>query len=196
MRFVWLVAGIATTTPLCAQSARWRDVAKNDSVEAAYDIVSAAHAGDTADVWVRLKYPRTKRQFGHLVSWSTGHWLVDCRSRRYSPRGVVYYTAGDNVAYDGAAESPPALSPWVDPVPESIGETVGAAVCTNVSAFPVRPTVAARPPLAAQLGTAQSPQRQAPSGATALCRDGTYSFSAHRRGTCSHHGGVATWLGS
>ena len=28
---------------------------------------------------------------------------------------------------------------------------------------------------------------------TALCRDGTYSYSAHRRGTCSHHGGVAEW---
>jgi hypothetical protein len=33
-----------------------------------------------------------------------------------------------------------------------------------------------------------------PAGATARCRDGTYSFSEHRRGTCSHHGGVATWL--
>ena len=33
-----------------------------------------------------------------------------------------------------------------------------------------------------------------PSGATAQCRDGTYSFSQHRRGTCSHHGGVARWL--
>jgi Protein of unknown function (DUF3761)/Bacterial SH3 domain len=33
-----------------------------------------------------------------------------------------------------------------------------------------------------------------PPGATALCRDGTYSFSTHRRGTCSHHGGVAKWL--
>jgi len=33
-----------------------------------------------------------------------------------------------------------------------------------------------------------------PSGATARCRDGTYSFSRHRSGTCSHHGGVATWL--
>jgi hypothetical protein len=31
-------------------------------------------------------------------------------------------------------------------------------------------------------------------GATAICEDGTYSFSAHRRGTCSHHGGVAQWL--
>jgi len=33
-----------------------------------------------------------------------------------------------------------------------------------------------------------------PTGATALCQDGTYSFSQHRQGTCSHHGGVAKWL--
>lgn len=34
----------------------------------------------------------------------------------------------------------------------------------------------------------------APAGATAQCRDGTYSFSQSRSGTCSHHGGVSTWL--
>jgi hypothetical protein len=33
-----------------------------------------------------------------------------------------------------------------------------------------------------------------PAGATAQCEDGTYSFSQHRQGTCSHHGGVARWL--
>lgn len=33
-----------------------------------------------------------------------------------------------------------------------------------------------------------------PSGASAICGDGTYSFSQSRRGTCSHHGGVAQWL--
>jgi hypothetical protein len=33
-----------------------------------------------------------------------------------------------------------------------------------------------------------------PAGATAQCRDGSYSFSLHRSGTCSHHGGVAKWL--
>ena len=33
-----------------------------------------------------------------------------------------------------------------------------------------------------------------PRGATARCVDGTYSFSRNRRGTCSHHGGVAQWL--
>ena len=42
----------------------------------------------------------------------------------------------------------------------------------------------------------QSPTKYntAPEGATALCRDGTYSFSRSRRGTCSHHGGVKKWL--
>jgi hypothetical protein len=35
---------------------------------------------------------------------------------------------------------------------------------------------------------------KAPQGATAQCGDGTYSFSQSRRGTCSHHGGVAKWL--
>ncbi|WP_082545938.1 DUF3761 domain-containing protein [Rhodanobacter sp. Root627] len=33
-----------------------------------------------------------------------------------------------------------------------------------------------------------------PSGATAQCRDGSFSFSMSHRGTCSHHGGVARWL--
>ena len=33
-----------------------------------------------------------------------------------------------------------------------------------------------------------------PEGASARCRDGTYSFSRHHSGTCSRHGGVAQWL--
>lgn len=33
-----------------------------------------------------------------------------------------------------------------------------------------------------------------PQGASAQCRDGSYSYSTHRQGTCSHHGGVAEWL--
>jgi hypothetical protein len=35
---------------------------------------------------------------------------------------------------------------------------------------------------------------KAPAGATAKCRDGTYSFSRHASGTCSGHGGVAVWI--
>jgi hypothetical protein len=41
---------------------------------------------------------------------------------------------------------------------------------------------------------ARTTDDQAPATASAKCRDGSYSFSQHRRGTCSHHGGVQSWL--
>ncbi len=40
----------------------------------------------------------------------------------------------------------------------------------------------------------RTPDKQPPAGASAQCRDGTFSFSQSRRGTCLHHGGVAKWL--
>jgi hypothetical protein len=52
-----------------------------------------------------------------------------------------------------------------------------------------RMTTAARPSTA----TGQNTHPGGPNGATAKCRDNTYSSSAHRSGTCSRHGGVAQW---
>lgn len=43
----------------------------------------------------------------------------------------------------------------------------------------------------------QAPTRYSdgvPPGASAQCADGSYSFSRSRSGTCSHHGGVSSWL--
>lgn len=56
----------------------------------------------------------------------------------------------------------------------------------------------APPPVAAPVPLVQAPAAPpAPvdhGGATAQCNDGTLSYSAHRQGTCSHHGGVAVWF--
>lgn len=41
---------------------------------------------------------------------------------------------------------------------------------------------------------AKSVDGKVPAGASAKCRDGSYSFSKNRRGTCSGHGGVDAWL--
>lgn len=41
---------------------------------------------------------------------------------------------------------------------------------------------------------ARSTHDQLPAGASAKCRDGTYFFSRHRRGSCSRHSGVSNWL--
>jgi hypothetical protein len=43
-------------------------------------------------------------------------------------------------------------------------------------------------------GPARCTDGQVPAGASALCRDGSYSFSENRRGTCSGHEGVQQWL--
>jgi len=76
------------------------------------------------------------------------------------------------------------IGTYSKPAPASVGRsvpTVGRGFYTNSQGQAVR-----RP--------ARTLNSQAPLGASAQCRDGSYSFSAHHRGTCSHHGGVAQWL--
>ena len=48
--------------------------------------------------------------------------------------------------------------------------------------------------LVRRTATTSAPQPSHPAGATAKCNDGTFSYSLHHSGTCSHHGGVAKWL--
>jgi hypothetical protein len=54
------------------------------------------------------------------------------------------------------------------------------------------PSVDAPPALAPPI---QNEPGGAPTGATAICRDGSYSYSHHHSGTCSGHHGVGQWLG-
>lgn len=63
---------------------------------------------------------------------------------------------------------------------------------------PVLPTRTPRPTLTPTNVPVQpvAPQTSGGScaaGVTAVCRDGSLSYSANRQGTCSHHGGVAQW---
>jgi hypothetical protein len=46
---------------------------------------------------------------------------------------------------------------------------------------------------ATMLDRPPSPPSVWPEGKTALCKDGEYSPSRHRSGTCSRHGGVVYW---
>lgn len=63
-----------------------------------------------------------------------------------------------------------------------------------------RPPAPAPPPVHTQQAPAPAPTHAVPPppadpiGATAQCVDLTYSYSQHRRGTCSHHHGVLRWI--
>jgi hypothetical protein len=70
------------------------------------------------------------------------------------------------------------INPTTPPTPRTGGTTSGDYY-KNVDGQEVR-----RPTFSSSV----------PAGATAQCRDGSYSFSQNRRGTCSHHGGVDRWL--
>ena len=72
-------------------------------------------------------------------------------------------------------------TPWFT---NSSVEARGYSTCGADSCINVRGNCVRRPMRAVS----------APTGASARCRDGTFSFSQSRRGTCSHHGGVAAWL--
>ena len=84
---------------------------------------------------------------------------------------------------------PPQIVPQSQPSSQSSATTAkpkpGQSNCTNNGTY-----------VNSKGQTVRRPENcsAAPKGATAQCRDGTYSFSQSRRGTCSHHGGVAKWL--
>lgn len=74
-------------------------------------------------------------------------------------------------------------TPVVNEVVE-IGTKIPTPICSNGTYINSSGNTVCRPETSTNI----------PSGATARCSDGTYSFSQSRSGTCSHHNGVAEWL--
>ncbi|MFE7796059.1 DUF3761 domain-containing protein [Nocardia sp. NPDC057440] len=80
--------------------------------------------------------------------------------------------------------TPPATTNYIPPAAILPAPQNGPAVCGPNSYLNSYDQCVHRPESAAA----------PPPGATARCKDGTYSFSKNRSGTCSGHSGVATWL--
>lgn len=71
-----------------------------------------------------------------------------------------------------------------------------AAPKAAAASAPAAAPAAAKPSAMAKSAAAPTATASAsdPAGASAKCKDGTYSHSKHHSGTCSKHGGVAEWL--
>lgn len=77
---------------------------------------------------------------------------------------------------------------------EKVSETVTVQPVTQITlvgTYAPPPEPAPSPTPAPEPSPAPS---SPPAGVTAICNDGSYSYSQHRSGTCSHHGGVAQWI--
>jgi hypothetical protein len=73
-----------------------------------------------------------------------------------------------------------------------------ASAPPTASPTPTPTPAAAQPPAAVQPPPANADPYPAATaaGASAVCADRTWSYSKHRSGTCSSHGGVHWWTGN
>jgi len=79
--------------------------------------------------------------------------------------------------------------------------STATAVASPVAVAVVTPSPAAAPVVVPPVPPAVTPPADPyaaakAAGASAVCADGTWSFSQHRSGTCSSHGGVHWWTGN
>lgn len=91
---------------------------------------------------------------------------------------------------------PPSPSHTFAPSPSASPSQLPSPTPTPIPSPSPRAVAASAPPPAPP-PPAQDPYPAATAaGASAVCADGTWSYSKTRSGTCSHHGGVHWWTGN
>jgi hypothetical protein len=99
-------------------------------------------------------------------------------------RGACSGHGGVQKAGKSAAAAAPAAT-------ESASPAAAPAPASSAAASKAAPAASKSAPAAKSAATTGNTD---PTGATAKCKDGTYSKSKHHKGSCSHHGGVAEFL--
>jgi Protein of unknown function (DUF3761) len=74
------------------------------------------------------------------------------------------------------------------------GVMKGDAMAPAGAMAPAAAPASAMAPAASKAAPTEKASASDPAGATAKCKDGTYSHAKTHEGSCSHHGGVADWL--
>ena len=106
----------------------------------------------------------------------------------FVPAIILLSACGDAGA--ASVNSSPS-SPSISTAAASESPTVAVVIPS-----PVATPVVAKPVVAAPVQPADPYAAAKAAGASAVCADGTWSYSKTRSGTCSHHGGVHWWTGN
>jgi hypothetical protein len=111
-------------------------------------------------------------------------------------RGACSGHGGVQKAAESAAAAAPAATESASPAAASAPSAAASKAAPAASkaapaASKAAPAASKAAPAAKSAATAGNTD---PTGATAKCKDGTYSKSKHHKGSCSHHGGVAEFL--
>jgi hypothetical protein len=88
--------------------------------------------------------------------------------------------------------STPANTPTSTPV--DIKTMLPSLTPTEKATATIVPTNTSRPKPTNTKKVKVKPTSEYPSDITAVCKDGSYSYSKHASGTCSRHGGVRIWV--
>src|SRR5689334_9308189 len=121
-----------------------------------------------------------------------------------SGRGACSHHGGVAAGAPAAEEEKGAKAPGTVKCQDGTTSKSGRGACSHHGGVAGTETPAARTPdspratVPTSPGASSSPRgdqaASSPTGATAKCKDGTYSHAAQHQGACSHHGGVAEWM--
>jgi hypothetical protein len=94
----------------------------------------------------------------------------------------------------GGVQKPPKSKPAAGATAPAVAATPASPAAASAAPAASTAMTAAKSSTASKSAPTAIAGNTDPTGATAKCKDGTYSKSQHHSGTCSSHGGVAEWL--
>jgi len=124
-----------------------------------------------------------------LAVLAAGVWTSNLRSIYQPAPEPCKYTDFDRVTTTPS----PSPMPYGDDTPEVKPEDLGKPIRTP-EIFVFRPETLSEKIWRIVRGRWIIDRRRPIPNATAIFKDGSYSYSSNHSGACSHHGGVAQWL--